>query len=29
MSALAPEIHRWTRAEYERLVENGTFFARS
>jgi Uma2 family endonuclease len=25
MSALAQEIHRWTRDEYERLVENGTF----
>ena len=25
MSALAQEIHRWTRDEYEKLVENGTF----
>lgn len=25
MSAAAQDIHRWTRDEYERLVENGTF----
>ncbi len=25
MSALAQEIHRWTRDGYEKLVENGTF----
>lgn len=25
MSALAQEIHRWTRDEYEKLVENGAF----